>query len=170
MYGVIGHLLQTDCFGTVVLFFRTFSNCPKSTSGCRKWAFYSSFFPSFQVLSACIHLQSKLCGQSLTFLAKSVGFRKIVFCGQKTVNLCISGHFKNVSNDSKLTIYFLLKTANNFVLLDDDRKTHWKKVISIQKREREKNDCNRGCQYWWRKKWSLSCNLSKLKIIQVNEY
>ena len=64
-------------------FFRTFSNYPKSTSRCRKGALYSSFFPSFQVLSACIHLQYKLCGQSLTFLAKSVGFRKIVFCGQK---------------------------------------------------------------------------------------
>ena len=64
-------------------FFRDFSNYPKSTSSCRKGAFYSSFFSSFQVFFACIHLQSKLCGRSLTFLAKSVGFRKRVFCGQK---------------------------------------------------------------------------------------
>ena len=82
VYGVIGHLLRTDCFGTVVIFC-DFSNYLKSTSGCRKWTFYSSFFSSFQVLSACIHLQSKLCGRSLTFLAKSVGFRKILFFGQK---------------------------------------------------------------------------------------
>ena len=151
-------------------FFRNFSNYIKSTSGCRKRAFYSSFFSSFQVLSACIHLQSKLCGRSLTFLAKTVWFWKIVFRGQKNCQMCISGHFKNASNNFKLTICLPLKTGNNFVLLCENRKTHWKKVISLEKREREKFDWNSGCQYWWRKKWYLSCNLSKLKIIQVNDY
>ena len=92
--------------------------------------FIAHFFRHFKCSPHASTYNLSCVDEVRLFWQRVLGFVKYCFLGKKTVNLYISGHLKNVSNYSKLTIYLLFKTGNNFALLCEDRKTHRKKVIS----------------------------------------